>query len=130
MPDEAVAAELECSADRARARGGAAAEAAFLERAVALTPDPSRRAQRALDAAAAMRDAGDLEAAIGLLADVEADALGELGSARADLLRAQIALAQRRGSDAGSLSWARRVASNDSIPRSPARPTLLRSGAP
>jgi DNA-binding CsgD family transcriptional regulator len=102
IPDEAVAAELERSADRARARGGAAAEAAFLERAVALTPDPSRRAQRALDAAAAMRDAGDLEAAIGLLADVEAGAL-ELGSARADLLRAQIALAQRRGSDAGSL---------------------------
>jgi DNA-binding CsgD family transcriptional regulator len=103
IPDEAVAAELERSADRARARGGAAAEAAFLERAVALTPDPSRRAQRALDAAAAMRDAGDLEAAIGLLADVEAGALGELGSARADLLRAQIALAQRRGSDAGGL---------------------------
>jgi DNA-binding CsgD family transcriptional regulator len=102
-PDESVAAELERSADRAQARGGAAAGAAFLERAVALTPEATRRAGRALAAAAAMRDAGDLDAALGLLADVEAGALGELGSARADLLRAQIALAQRRGRDAGNL---------------------------
>jgi DNA-binding CsgD family transcriptional regulator len=103
LPDESVAAELERSADRAQARGGSAAGAAFLDRAVALTPEPPRRAERALAAAAAMRDAGDLDAAIGLLAEVEAGALSELGSARADLLRAQIALAQRRGSDAGSL---------------------------
>ncbi|HEV3054673.1 MAG TPA: ATP-binding protein, partial [Solirubrobacteraceae bacterium] len=103
IPDEEVAAELERSADRAQARGGAAASAAFLQRAVALTPEPSRRARRALAAAAAMRDAGDLDAAIGLLTEIEAGALDELGSARADLLRAQIALAQRRGSDAGTL---------------------------
>ena len=103
VPDEEVAAELERSADRAQARGGAAAGAAFLERAVALTPEPSRRAGRALVAAAAMRDAGDLDGAIGLLADVEAGALDELGSARVDLLKARIALEQWRGSDAGTL---------------------------
>ena len=97
MPDEDVAAELERSAARAQARGGFAAAAAFLERAAALTPEPTRRAQRLLAAAGAKRDAGDLEAALGLLAGVEAGVLDELGRARVDLLRAQIALEQRRG---------------------------------
>ena len=103
MPDEDVAAELERSAGRAQARGGLAAVAAFLERAAALTPEPTHRAQRLLAAAGAKRDAGDLEAALGLLAGVEAGVLDELGRARVDLLRAQIALEQRRGGDAGRL---------------------------
>jgi DNA-binding CsgD family transcriptional regulator len=80
-----------------------AAVAAFLERAAALTPGSTQRAERLLAAAGAKRDAGDLEAALGLLADVEAGPLDELGRARVDLLRAQIALEQRRGEDAGRL---------------------------
>jgi DNA-binding CsgD family transcriptional regulator len=110
-PDENVAVELERSAGRARARGGLAAVAAFLERAAALTLESTHRTQRLLAAAAAKRDAGDLEAALALLAAVEDGVLDELGRARVDLLRAQIALEQRRGGDAGRLflSAARRL---------------------
>ena len=102
-PDEDVAAELERSAARAQARGGLAAGAAFLERAAALTPEPTHRARRLLAAAAAKRDAGELEAALGLLDRIEAGSLDDLAEVRIDLLRAQIALEQRRSDDAGRL---------------------------
>jgi hypothetical protein len=72
-PDEDVAIELERSADRAQARGGVAAAAAFLQRAVALTMDPDRRGERALPAAQASLQAGAFDAALGLLATAEAD---------------------------------------------------------
>jgi DNA-binding CsgD family transcriptional regulator len=111
MPDEDVAKELERSAGRAQARGGVAAVAAFLERAAELTPEPAHRARRFLAAAGAKRDAGALEAALGLLAVIDAELLDELGRARIDLLQGQIALEQRRGSEAGRLllSAARRL---------------------
>jgi DNA-binding CsgD family transcriptional regulator len=101
--DEEVASELERSAGRAQARGGLAAAAAFLERAAALTPEPSRRAGRALAAAQAKQQAGSFEAALGLLAIAESGPLDELQRAQVDLLRGQIAFALDRGSDAPPL---------------------------
>src|SRR6202012_1794607 len=92
-PDEEVAAELERSAERAQARGGLAAAAAFLERAVALTADPARRAGRTRAAAEASRRAGAFGKALDLVAAAEAGPLDELQSARADLLRGQVAFA-------------------------------------
>jgi tetratricopeptide (TPR) repeat protein len=103
MPDEEVAAELERSAARAQARGGFAAAAAFLERAVALTPEPSRRAHRALAAAQTKFQAGALDDALGLLATAETGVLSDLERARIGLLRAQIAFVSTRGNDAPPL---------------------------
>jgi DNA-binding CsgD family transcriptional regulator len=101
--DEDVASELEGSATRARARGGLAAGAAFHERAAALTPDPARRAQRALVAASSKHQAGAPDAALRLLATARAGPLGELEDARAQLLHAQITFATTRGRDAPPL---------------------------
>jgi len=102
-PDEEVAAELERSAGRAQARGGLAAAAAFLGRAVALTADPARHADRVLAAAQASMQAGAFGKALALLTTAEAGPLEEFASARADLLRGQIAFAMGHGSDAPPL---------------------------
>jgi DNA-binding CsgD family transcriptional regulator len=102
-PDEDVASELERSAGRAQARGGLAAAAAFLERSAELTPEEAPRAERALAAAQAKAQAGEPDAALGLLATAQEGPLDDLQRARADLLRAQIAFAVNRGSDAPPL---------------------------
>jgi DNA-binding CsgD family transcriptional regulator len=96
--DEEVAAELERAAGRAQARGGLAAAGAFLGRAAALTPDPARRARRALAAAAAMVQAGSFSAALELLDIAEAGMPGDSGRARVDLVRARLAFASNPGS--------------------------------
>ncbi len=101
--DEDVAAELERSAGRARARGGFAAGAAFHERAAELTPDPRRRAQRALVAAQSKHQAGAPDAALRLLTVAQSGPLDELEQARAQLLHAQITFAETRGRDAPPL---------------------------
>ena len=101
--DEDIAAELERAAGRAQARGGVAAAAAFLERSVAMTGDPTRQARRALAAAQAKHLAGAPDAALGLLVTAETRGLDQLGLARVDMLRAQIAYAQNRGRDAPPL---------------------------
>jgi DNA-binding CsgD family transcriptional regulator len=110
-PDEDVATELERSAARAQARGGTAAVAAFLERAYELTHDPARRSGRALEAAQAKFQAGAFGPATSLLVTASADPPDELSRARIDILRAGLAFAQGRGTDAPAplLAAARRL---------------------
>ena len=98
-PDEQVAAELERCAGQAQARGGLAAAAAFLERSVALTADPSRRAERILAAAMASMRAGEFAKALELLATADAGPLDEFQHARVDLMRGTIAFSSGYGSD-------------------------------
>jgi len=102
-PDEAVARELERSATRAQGRGGVAAAAAFLQRSAELTPDPARRGARALAAAAAKFAAAAPDAAYELLAMAELGRLDQLQRAELARLRARMAFAERRGSDAPQL---------------------------
>jgi DNA-binding CsgD family transcriptional regulator len=102
-PDEDVAADLERSAARAHARGGLAAEAAFLERSAVLTLDRARRAARTLAAATTQQQAGALDEALALLDSAESGPLDEHQRAQANLLRARISFATDRGRDAPAL---------------------------
>jgi DNA-binding CsgD family transcriptional regulator len=109
-PDEEVAAELEHSAGRALSRGGLAAAAAFLERAVRLTVDPVRRVERTLAAAQVSLEAGEFGQTLGLLVSAEdggggsgTGPLDEFASARVDLLRGQLMFASGLGGDAPPL---------------------------
>jgi DNA-binding CsgD family transcriptional regulator len=95
-PDDEVADELERSADRAASRGGLAARAAFLQRAAALTREPTTRSRRALAAAELKSNAGLLDDALGLVALAEAGDLDALQGVQVLLLRARVAFASRR----------------------------------
>jgi DNA-binding CsgD family transcriptional regulator len=101
--DEEVAAELEHSAGRARARGGSAAAGAFLQRAAELTPDPARRAGRALEAAQVKHQAGAPEAALELLTVAAAGPLDARQRARLQLLRARVDFQLTRAGDVSGM---------------------------
>jgi DNA-binding CsgD family transcriptional regulator len=101
-PDEEVAAELQRSAQRAQARGGVAAAAAFLERSVALTVDAGARSVRALAAAEARNQAGGFDRALELVAIAEAGLRDEIQRAQAERLRGLITFARSGGRDGGS----------------------------
>ena len=112
--DETVAKELIGSADRARGRGGVAAAAAFLERAVIVTPDASDRTHRALIASQAKFEAGDFEATQRLIAEAERGEPAERVLARIDLMRAQVASVHRdRAAPAALLQAASRLQAID-----------------
>lgn len=93
-PDEEIADELQQAAGRARARGGTAAAAAFLERSVDMTLDPARRVERGLSAAEAKLDAGGLDAAESLVASAEGQPMEPRQRARSLLLRGFFAFAR------------------------------------
>ena len=89
-PDERVAADLERTAARARARGGVSAAAAFLDRAAVLTPDPRRRGRRSLAAAEAKSQAGEFDDALELLDAARLQPLDAREHAVAELTRGRI----------------------------------------
>ncbi|WP_020015488.1 AAA family ATPase [Promicromonospora sukumoe] len=115
VPDDDLATALEDSASRAQARGGAAAAAAFLERAAELTPDHGRRTARTLAAVRAQLDAGAADRASGLLTAADGTIVDELGRAEADLLRGRIAFVRTGDGDgpAHMLRAAARLATID-----------------
>jgi DNA-binding CsgD family transcriptional regulator len=102
-PDEAIALELERCASRAQARAGPEAAAAFLERAVELTPTSEKRGERAISAAQAKMRAGALAGAEALLAVAALCPLDDLNGAQAERLKAHIAFARTRGGDTPAL---------------------------
>jgi DNA-binding CsgD family transcriptional regulator len=99
-PDEEVAAELERTADRAQARAGLAGAAAFLQRSVALTAVPRRRADRALAAARANLHCGAFATALDMLAEAEAEAIDDLQRACVEQLKGQVDRASSSGREA------------------------------
>jgi DNA-binding CsgD family transcriptional regulator len=131
-PDDALAAELEGNAERAQARGGAAARAAFLAMAALLTSDPARRADRALAAAGAKYDSGDLAAAQRMLARVDAEPDDVARCARRSWYRARIETAVRPGPGSARhlLDAARRLRTHDPVSAREAYLEVLLSAIP
>jgi DNA-binding CsgD family transcriptional regulator len=97
--NDEVAEDLERGAGRARARGGPAAAAAFLEVAASFSADPGHRALLLLESAELKYQAGAPLAAAELLGAVDTEHLGELAHARQERLDAQVQLSIERGTE-------------------------------
>lgn len=102
-PDPELAADLERSAVRARARGGLTAAAAFLKQAALLTLEPEPRTSRALSAAQAAIYAGSLDDARQLISTATSGTLDDTQRAHVDTMRAELAFITNRGGDAPKL---------------------------
>ncbi|MGD9573175.1 MAG: AAA family ATPase [Thermoleophilia bacterium] len=101
--DEEIAAELERTAARARARSGHAAAAAALERAARLSADDPSRARRLVAAAESAWQAGRAPLAQALADEAESRGAGEDVRTRILSVRAAIAVVRGRPSDAHAL---------------------------
>ncbi len=102
-PDEAIADELERSADRARQRGGYAVTAAFLSRAAELTPDEHQRTERMLAAVEAELISGATDSAQAILEQVTPRLVDPAARARGLRLQGAIQYAQGQLAEAPSL---------------------------
>ncbi len=89
-PDEEIAMALEAQAESARRRGAVDVTAAALERAAVLTPDPQRKEERLVGAAAAAYDLGLIDAARSLTDQITTSGLGPVEAARLAWLRLMI----------------------------------------
>jgi DNA-binding CsgD family transcriptional regulator len=98
-PDERVAAELERAAARAEERGGLAAAAAFLERAVELTPGGEERARRLLAASRTQLAAGALQRARSLIDQVSPAPADPMARAETIYIDAALRFATGHGED-------------------------------
>jgi DNA-binding CsgD family transcriptional regulator len=101
-PDATVAAEVEALAEREQSRGGYSTVATLLERAAALTPDPTLRAERLLRSAGAELSAGAVDRASSLLAQATPRLRGQVAKGEAIRLEGTIRLAVGRGVEAAS----------------------------
>ncbi len=128
-PDEAVADELERSAERARTRGGVAAAAAFLKRATELTPDAGHRGRRALAAARSAIDAGAPHSANDLLVAAEMCPLEDVERAELERLRAEAVFTLTRGSQTAPLLLLEAAKRLEPLDLSLARETYLEAMA-
>ena len=102
-PSEEVADQLAGVAQLALARGCLAAAGAYLQRAVALSVDPTRRTDRAISAAEGKIRNGDFNTAVDLLAIAQNSRVTDIQQARIDLVKAQLAHVTDRGGEAPSL---------------------------
>ncbi|EHR53596.1 transcriptional regulator, luxR family [Saccharomonospora marina XMU15] len=90
-PDEEIAAELERSAEHARARGGYSAVVVAYERAAALTPRRAERGRRLLAASRAATDAGQPQRACELARQATAQLTEPTQKAKAAMIHATLA---------------------------------------